>query len=123
MLYPGLYSLVIDVYDKVGKNYYRDYQELSYRKKKFSCFFYTDKGMYKGGDTVKFSIFCIDSETKPYNPKSGEVTVYDPESTKIKTFANVTFVKGKFKESLQLVDAPAKGLWKLKFEAEEEVKL
>lgn len=77
--------------------------------------------MYKGGDTVKFSIFSIDSETKPYNPKSGVVSIYDSAELKVKTFANVTFVKGKYKGELVLSETPAKGLWKLKFVAEGEV--
>jgi MG2 domain len=122
LLSPGSYSLIIDVYDKFGKASYHDVQPLTYRKKKFSAFIYTDKGMYKGGDTVKFSIFSIDSETKPYNPKLGSVNVYDSGDLKIKSFVNITFAKGKYKASLVLADLAAKGEWKLKFDAEEEVK-
>jgi hypothetical protein len=77
--------------------------------------------MYKSGDIINFSIFSIDSETKPYNPKSSVVTIYDSGDLKIKNFVNITFVKGKFKGSLELSDLAAKGEWKLKFEAEGEV--
>ena len=119
---PGSYALTIDVYDSVGKMFYRDVQALTYRKKKFSAFIYTDKGMYKPGDTVKFSVFCIDSETKPYNPQSGYVSIYDSGDIKIKTFANVTTVKGKYKGELILTENTAKGKWRVKFEAEGEVR-
>jgi hypothetical protein len=75
--------------------------------------------MYKSGDIINFSIFSIDSETKPYNPKSGVVTIYDSGNLKIKSFTNVTFVKGKFKGSLELSDLAAKGNWRLQFDAGE----
>jgi uncharacterized protein YfaS (alpha-2-macroglobulin family) len=121
-LAPGSYSLIIDVYDNFGKASYRDVQALTYRKKKFSPFIYTDKGMYKGGDTMKFSIFSIDSETKPYNPKLGNVVVYDSADLKIKSFDNITFAKGKYKGSFVIAELAAKGEWKLNFGAEGEVK-
>lgn len=77
--------------------------------------------MYKGEDTVKFSIFSINSETKPYNPESGNVIIYSSEKLTVKTFSNVTFVKGKFKGELKLSKTPPKGLWKIEFEAENQV--
>jgi uncharacterized protein YfaS (alpha-2-macroglobulin family) len=122
-LAPGSYSLIVDVYDSFGRNSYQDVIALTYRNKKFSPFIHTDKGMYKPGDTVKFDVFCIDSETKPYNPTSGSVSIYDSESTKIKTFANISFVKGKYKGSFDLSENTAKGVWEVKFEAEGEVRL
>lgn len=111
----------MDAYDTVTAAYYQSIQPLTYRKKKFSAFIYTDKGMYKPGDSVKFSIFCIDSETKPYSPQSGSVSIYNSGDIKIKTFANVTFVKGKYKAQLDLVDSAAEGEWRVNFNAEDEV--
>jgi uncharacterized protein YfaS (alpha-2-macroglobulin family) len=120
-LAPGSYILIVDVYDEVGGENYRDVINLKYQNKKFSPFIHTDKGIYKPGDTVKFSIFCIDSETKPFNPTSGSVTIYDSERSKIKTFTNITFVKGKYKGSFVLSENTAKGIWEVKFGAQNEV--
>jgi uncharacterized protein YfaS (alpha-2-macroglobulin family) len=120
-LAPGSYNIIFDIYDRVGQSSYQDVQSLTYRKQKYSPFIYTDKGMYKPGDTVKFSIFCIDSETKPYNPTSGSVSIYDSSDVKIKTFANISFVKGKYKGSLDLSDLAAEKVWKVKFDAETTV--
>jgi uncharacterized protein YfaS (alpha-2-macroglobulin family) len=117
-LAPGSYNIIFDIYDSFGKSSYQDVQSLTFRKQKYSPFIYTDKGMYKPGDTVKFSVFCIDSETKPYNPTSGSVSIYDAGDVKIKTFANISFVKGKYKGSLDLSDLAAEGIWKVKFDAE-----
>jgi uncharacterized protein YfaS (alpha-2-macroglobulin family) len=113
--------LIVDVYDEVGGENYRDVINLKYQSKKFSPFIYTDKGIYKPGDNVKFSIFCIDSETKPFNPISGSVTIYDSEKSKIKTFTNITFVKGKYKESFVLSENTAKGIWEVNFGGQGEV--
>lgn len=77
--------------------------------------------MYKGGDIVNFSIFCVDAETKPFNPKAGSVNIYNPEDLKIKSFADVAFKKGKFKGSFELSDNTAKGEWRAKFEADGQV--
>lgn len=119
---PGSYSLFIDAYDPSGKLAYQDVQELTYRKKKFSCFTRPDKAIYKSGDKVNVDIFCVDSETRPFNPKNGSVIIYDSGSLKIKSFANVEFIKGKFKGFFHLSELAEKGEWSVKFEAEGEVK-
>lgn len=103
------------------KTSYQDSQSLTYQTKKFSAFLTTDKGIYKPEDKVKFSIFCIDSETLPYNPKGGSVVIYDSADFKVKTFTNISFVRGKFKESLTLTEKAVKGEWKIIFKAEGEV--
>lgn len=120
-LAPGSYNLIMNAYDTVNKTNYEEVQALVYRKKKFSSFIYTDKGMYKPGDTVNIACFCLDSETRPYNPQSGSVSFYDSDNIKIKTFANVSIVKGKFKASLILTDLAAEGIWRVNFDAEGQV--
>ena len=112
----------MDAYDSVNKTNYKEVQALVYRKKKFSTFIYTDKGMYKPGDTVNIAFFSLDSETKPYNPQSGSASIYDADNVKIKTFANVSIVKGKFKTSLILTDLAAEGEWRVNFDAEGQVR-
>jgi uncharacterized protein YfaS (alpha-2-macroglobulin family) len=118
-LLPGSYQLIVDVYDSVGQTNYQDVIDLIYRNKKFSAFIHTDKGVYKPGDTVKFSIFCIDFETKPYNPTSGSVAI--PSKLSTKTFNNISFVKGKHKGSFKLSETTAMGNWRMYFYAEGEV--
>jgi uncharacterized protein YfaS (alpha-2-macroglobulin family) len=77
--------------------------------------------MYKPEDVVNFSIFCVDSETRPYNPLSGSVSIYNPDDIKIKTFSNTSFVKGKFSGSLVLSELATEGEWRIDFDAESEV--
>jgi uncharacterized protein YfaS (alpha-2-macroglobulin family) len=94
---------------------------LKFAKKKVFIFITTDKLNYKTGDTVKFNIFCIDSETKPSNPKLGNVTIFNPSGFEVDRVANVTFAKGKYKKSFILSKPTSTGDWKLKFETETDV--
>lgn len=118
---PGSYNLILDVYDPVSARSYQDTKALVYRSKKFDAHIFSDKAMYKPGDTIYFSIFCINSETQPYNPQGSSVSIYDADEVKIKTFTNISFVKGKYKNSLDLTDLAAEGIWKIKFDGESEV--
>jgi uncharacterized protein YfaS (alpha-2-macroglobulin family) len=120
-LSPGSYNLYFQTYDSYTNEIFYDSLSLTYRTQKFSTFIYTDKGIYKPEDTVNFAIFCVDSETRSYNPSGGSVTIYDSQNIKIKTIANVSFVGGKYEGSLVLSDLAAEGKWRLSFEAEQQV--
>lgn len=74
--------------------------------------------MYKGGDIAKFSIFCIDSETKPYNPVEVSAKIFDPSKTEIQKFENLTFVKGKSKIAFNIADKALDGEWKFELKTE-----
>lgn len=73
----------------------------------------TDKAIYRGGDLIKFRVFSFDSETRPQNLQNVVVTIYDSSNPRVKivSFNNVTFVKGKFEETLQLSNNPNYGTW------------
>lgn len=118
---PGSYSLLVSAYDPYSKRTYKQEQKLVYEKKIFSAFIQTDKAMYKAGDLINFRVFAINSETKPHNVEGGSIMITDSGSTKIKSFADVKFVKGKYENSLQLSDSPTLGSWKISFEANGEV--
>jgi uncharacterized protein YfaS (alpha-2-macroglobulin family) len=96
---------------------------LFFRKKYFSIFTQTDKALYKAGDLINFRLFAINSETLPANPLGAVITVFDPSNLKIKTFTNVTFVKGKHENLLQLSQSPPLGNWKIRVEVEGEVSI
>jgi uncharacterized protein YfaS (alpha-2-macroglobulin family) len=118
---PGVYRLTVDFFDSITSQNFQDIINLKYQNKKFSPFIYIDKGIYKPGDTVKFSIFCIDSETKPFNPTAGIVSIFDSDKKQIKTFTNITFVKGKYKGTFVLSENAPTGMCEVKFQAEYEV--
>lgn len=111
----------MSAYDPYSKRTYKQEQKLVYKKKTFSAFIQTDKAMYKAGDLVNFRVFAIDSETKPHNVEGGSITITDSGSAKIKSFADVKFVKGKYESSLQLSESPTLGNWKISFAANGDV--
>jgi hypothetical protein len=70
---------------------------------------------------VKFSIFCIDSDTKPYNPKLASVVIKNPDGITIRKFNNVTFVKGKYVGYVKPKDIDVFGSWAIIVDAEGQV--
>lgn len=100
------------------KSTYYDTQALVFREKQPLALISTDKGMYKASDLVNFRVFAFDSDTKPYNLASAVVSIYDSGETKIKSFSNITFVKGKYENSLQLSDSLTLGNWRINLAAE-----
>ena len=71
--------------------------------------------MYDWCDLAKFTIFCIDSETKLYNPKTSFLIILDPLKSIIEDFGNLTFIKGKSKTEFNIthkaVEHPKHALW------------
>lgn len=115
---PGKYNFSVNAYEPcLDKSYYEVY-ELIFEKTEFSIFIQTDKPIYKAGDLVKFRVFSVDSETKPYNLNSAVVTVLDSNGVKLKSSTNVTFIKGKYENSLQLSNGPTLGDWNIQVEAD-----
>lgn len=99
-----------------------DEKYLTYISKHFSIFVQTDKAIYKADDTIRFRLFAINSKTLPYAVQgSPVVTINDPAGNKIKQFANVTFIKGKYENELLLSSSPQLGSWMISIEAEGEV--
>jgi CD109 antigen len=82
----------------------------------------TDKAIYKAGDLMRFRLISINSETLPEAVVGAVVTIFDSGNLKIKVFSGVTFMKGKFEEALQLSLSPTLGTWKIRVEAEGEVR-
>lgn len=120
---PGQYQISANAYDPFMKTSYYDVYQLNYEKPKFSNFIQTDKAMYKAGDLVKFRLFSVDSETRPYNLIGATASVYDSTDTKIKSFDNITFVKGIYENSVQLSENPSLGTWKVRLVAGSVVSL
>ena len=113
----------MNVYEPCNDRSFYEVQELIFEKRQFSIFIQTDKPIYKAGDLMRFRAFSLDSETRPFNVDSAVVTILDPNNVKIKTFTNVTFVKGKYENSLQLSNEPTLGDWRIKVEADVLVSL
>ena len=108
----GSYTLSTDYYDPFKKEKYNGNLSLNHRTSTlFSCYIHSDKGTYNRGDTAKFSIFCIDSETKPYKPNTVSIKILDPSKTEIKTFENLIFVKGKSKIEFNIAEKAVDGDW------------
>jgi len=95
---------------------------LKYQSKQFTVFVNTDKALYRTGEIVRFRAFAINASTIAsstfINPN---VTIYDPNNVKIREFLNVTFVKGKYENSIQLADRVNLGNWLVRVDAEGEV--
>jgi hypothetical protein len=91
-----------------------------FRPKQFSIYAHTDKPLYKAGDLVRFRAFALDSETRPFDVDNAEVSIYDSEGLKIKTFSKVPLEDGVFESSFQLSDNPKLGQWKIRIDAEGE---
>lgn len=94
---------------------------LAYRTTHFSMLIQLDKPIYRPGDVVRFRVFAFDSETRPYNVPSAIVSIEDSGSNLVKSFANITFVKGMHEGSFQLSDNPPLYQWTITATAESEV--
>jgi len=82
--------------------------------KKYSSFIQTDKSIYKPGDNVQFRVFVLDADTKPFKLDNIEIFIFtDGGSNRVKLFENPKgkFVKGVYKNELQLSDSPVMGRW------------
>ena len=113
---PGSYRFSYVAYAPKRKAPYQDGYDLTFVSKQSSAFIYTDKALYRAGQLVSFSVFAVDSETRPFNLVGTTITINDPNTIKIQVFANNTFVKGKYEGSLQLSSAPTLGQWLISLE-------
>lgn len=103
---------------------FSDESDLTYISKHFSIFVQTNKAIFKADDVVLFRLFAVNSLSLPYSVQGiPVVTITDPSNNKVKQFANVTFVKGKYENQLSLSSAPQTGSWKISIEAEGEVRM
>lgn len=94
---------------------------LTYRRAHFSLLIQLDKPIYRPGDLVRLRVLAIDSETRPYNVPSAIVSILDSGSNLVKSFTNISFVKGKYEGSFQLSDNPPMNQWTVSVSAESEV--
>lgn len=109
------------MFNPVGKTYKTFTEYFQFVNYQFSCYINTDKPVYKPEDTLKYNIYCIDGETRPYNPKTGTVKISDSKGNQIAKYENVTFTKGKHKGSMILSTNAIKGIWTVSFRGHNEV--
>jgi len=81
--------------------------------KKYSTFIQTDKNIYKPGDNIKFRVFVLDANTKPFKFDDIEIFITDGGRNRVKQFENLKgkFINGVYKNELQLSDSPVMGSW------------
>lgn len=109
-------AVAYDPYKKVYQNVSRS---IVYRKKMFSVFIHTDKAIYKGGDIIKFRLFAVDSETKPYLDNF-PLRITDPNDEQ-RVPSKKKCKRGQMEGSYQLNENPAPGVWKIQFDGYGEV--
>jgi len=90
-------------------------RSLHMNTKKFSTFIQTDKSIYKPGDNVKFRAFVLDADTKPFKFDDIEIFITDGSVHQVKKFEDPKgkFIKGVYKNELQLSDTLIKGTWQI----------
>lgn len=111
----------MNVTDNYKKKSYVRVLPLAYSKPFFQFLIQTDKPIYRPGDLIRFRVFAIDSDTKPYNVPGAFISILDSNSNVVATFTNITFVKGKYENSLQLSDNPLLNQWTLRASGDSEV--
>ena len=107
----GKYNFSYNAVDNVSKKTYSNSYALTYVKKRYSIFIYTDKMVYKRGDLLRYTLFAVDSETLPFNVTSSTIDILSPDYLKVQSLKNSVFVNGKFKGTLQLSKSAPLGLW------------
>lgn len=117
----GTYILSANITDTYTKatNYLS--QALIYQSAIDSLLIELNKGIFAGGDLIKFRIFSVDSETLPRSLSSAVVTIFDPNNVQVQTFENITFVKGKYEGSLLLSLSPTFGTWRIEIDVDTSV--
>ena len=103
---------VLEVKSITGDNF-EGTKSLHMNTKKYSTFIQTDKSIYKPGDNVKFRVFVLDAETKPFKFEDIEIYITDGGRNRVKQFENPkgNFIKGVYQNELQLSDSPVMGKW------------
>lgn len=96
-----------------SQNKFESSQKLQVNKKRHSVFIQTDKSIYKPGDNVKFRVFLLDEETRPFNASKVQIYISDGGNNRLKQFDDARFVQGVHQNELQLSDSPVLGSWKI----------
>lgn len=110
----GNYKLIAE--GTSGVRFYKE-TELIVNTKRHVMLIQTDKALYKPGDTLKFRVLVLDSNTKPIDRSGGlHIRVLDGRSNVIKRWTNATLHSGVFFEDLQLSDYPVLGKWAIEVE-------
>jgi len=83
--------------------------------KKYTTLIQTDKSIYKPGDNVQFRVLVLDADTKPFKFDNIEIFITDGVEHQVKKFEDPKgkFVKGVYKNELQLSDSLVKGKWEI----------
>jgi CD109 antigen len=92
---------------------YTDKRKLTYSCPQASFLIQTNKAIFRPDDLLQFRVFAIDSETRIENPTGAIVTINDAKGNLIKSFANITFVNGKYQNELQIASRPVLGTWSM----------
>ncbi|KAL3880815.1 hypothetical protein ACJMK2_033022, partial [Sinanodonta woodiana] len=113
-LHSGAYKLTVQ--GSGGVTFYNE-TDLEFVSKSMSLFIQTDKAMYKPGQTVNFRTFGVYPNLTVYTG-SMNVSIYDPNSNKIKQWLNVDDSSGVITSLMVMDTQPVLGDWKLKVEAQ-----
>ncbi|KAL7015211.1 hypothetical protein ACKWTF_016343 [Chironomus riparius] len=105
---------VLEVKSMTGKKFNQSVA-LHMNLRKYSTFIQTDKSIYKPGDSVKFRVFVVDADTKPFKFDDIEIFITDGGRNRVKQFESPKskFFKGVYRNELQLSDSPVMGTWKI----------
>ncbi|CAG9811984.1 unnamed protein product [Chironomus riparius] len=108
----GYYVLKVD---SMSGEDFNSTRSLHMNIKKYSTFIQTDKSVYKPGDIVKFRIVILDVDTKPFKFDDIEIFITDGGEHQVKKFEDPKskFVKGVYKNELQLSDSLVQGRWQI----------
>ncbi|XP_070496240.1 CD109 antigen-like [Chironomus tepperi] len=107
-------NYVLEVISMTGKSFNQN-TSLHMNLRQYSTFIQTDKSIYKPGDIVKFRIFVVDGDTKPFKFDDIEVFITDGGRNRVKLFEDPKgkFIKGVYQNELQLSDQPVMGTWRI----------
>ena len=109
------YPKIIKTFFSMSGEDFNSTRSLHMNIKKYSTLIQTDKSVYKPGDSVKFRILILDADTKPFKFDDIEIFISDGGEHQVKKFEDPKskFVKGVYKNELQLSDSLVKGKWQI----------
>lgn len=123
-LQNGQYNFIANVWDPFNKRVLCDQVDLQFLPRKKGVIIQTDKDIYKPGDLIRFRLFGLDGESRPANiDDKVQVFFIDPQGVVLAAIANVTFSRGLYKNEFQLSSFVITGLWKIRVQVGEKVRL
>ena len=94
--------------------------DLIFNPKVFYTFIQTDKPFYKPGESMKFRVIVMNSDTRPVSNLSYiEIVLRDSEDYTVQEWPYAKLQNGVFEYSIHLPTLSNQGLWKLIVESTE----